>query len=209
MCQYLHGNTGVLRRGLQHTSDARALLDEFVNMNSEPAPHKSRTMLDGSRETRLSIPSIYKQVDILNEINATLEQLGHEKRLSKSSFNRIWNKEYPQVSLTKSSEFSKCTLCSGFKAKLEAKPGLEERARILNERDIHMSQQQSCRSLYYAWRIFSKTQPQKYVCIIHDKMDQKKTAIPRLRVTPKGLDSGYSLPVALVGMITHGHAEGH
>ena len=73
VCQYLHGNTRVLSRGLQHTSEARALLDEFVNMNSEPMPHKIRTMIDGSRETRLSIPSIFKQVDILKEINATLE----------------------------------------------------------------------------------------------------------------------------------------
>ena len=128
VCQYLHGNTRVLRRGLQHTNKARAILDEFLNMNFEPTPHKIRTMLDGSRETRLSIPSIFKQVDILNEINATLEQLGHDKMLSKSYFNRIWNKEFPQVSLTKTSEFSKCTLCSGFKAKLEAKPSLEERA---------------------------------------------------------------------------------
>ena len=40
-------------------------------------------------------------------------------------------------------------------------------------------------------------------------MDQKKIAIPSLTVTPKGVDSGYSLPIALVGMITHGHAEGH
>ena len=125
-------------------------------------------------------PSIYKQVDILNEINATLEQLGHEKMLSKSSFNRIWNKEYPQVYLTKTSEFSKCTLCSSLKEKLEAKPSLEERARLLNEREIHMKQQKSCRSLYDTWHTFSKTQPQKYVCIIHDKMDQKKIAISRL-----------------------------
>ena len=72
-----------------------------------------------------------------------------------------------------------------------------------------MAQQKSCRSLYYAWRTFSETQPQKYICIIHDKMDQKKTAIPRLRVIPKGVDSGYNLQVALIGMITHGHAEGH
>ena len=72
-----------------------------------------------------------------------------------------------------------------------------------------MKQQKSCRSLYYTWRTFSKTQPQKYVCIIHDKMDQKKIAIPRLRVLPKGVDSGYNLPIALIGMITHGHAEGH
>lgn len=209
MSQYMHGNTGVLRRGLQHTSMARALLDEFVDMNSEPAPHKSRTMLNGWRETQMWIPSIFKQVDILCKINTTLDLLGYEKRLSKSSFGRIWNKEYPQVSLTKTSEFSKCTLCSSLKASLEGKPSLEERARLLNEREIHMQHQLSCRSLYYAWRTFSKTQPQKYVCIIHDKMDQKKIAIPRLRVLPKGVDSGYNLQVALIGMITHGHVEGH
>ena len=40
-------------------------------------------------------------------------------------------------------------------------------------------------------------------------MDQKKTAIPRLRVLTKSVDSGYNLPIALIGMITHGHAEGH
>ena len=57
VCQYLHGNTGVLRRGLQHTSKARALLDEFVNMNSKISPQKNKPMLDVSREIRLSIPS--------------------------------------------------------------------------------------------------------------------------------------------------------
>ena len=40
-------------------------------------------------------------------------------------------------------------------------------------------------------------------------MDQKKIVIPRLRFLPKGLDSRYNLPIALIAMITHGHAEGH
>ena len=53
-------------------------------MNFELAPHKSGKMLDRSRKMRLPIPSILKQVEILNEINATLVQLGHEKSLSKS-----------------------------------------------------------------------------------------------------------------------------
>ena len=207
--QYMHGNTCTLRRGLQHTSLARALLNEFVENNSEKMPHRSRTLLDGSRETQLVIPSTYKQVDILCEINTTLDQMGYEKKLSQSSFGRIWNKEYPHVSLTKTSEFSKCNVCSSIKARLEAKPSLEERALLLREREVHMAQQKSCRSLYYAWRTYSETQPQKYVCIIHDKMDQKKTAIPRLRIVPKGVDSGYNLQVALIGMITHGHGEGH
>lgn len=84
------------------------------------------------------------------------------------------------MALTKISELSKCSLCSSLKARLAAKPSLQERARIIEERKIHMRQQQSCRSLYYAWRTYSELQPQKYVCIIHDKVDQKKVAIPRL-----------------------------
>ena len=40
-------------------------------------------------------------------------------------------------------------------------------------------------------------------------MDQKKTAIPRLRTLPKEVDSAWQLQVALIGMITHGHGEGH
>ena len=39
-------------------------------------------------------------------------------------------------------------------------------------------------------------------------MDQKKIAIPRLRIVSKGVDSGYNLQVALIGMITHRHGEG-
>ena len=77
MCQYLHGNIGVLRRSLQHTSEVRALLNEFVNMSSEHAPHKSRKMLDGSRKTKLLIPTTFKLVENLNKTNATLEHLGH------------------------------------------------------------------------------------------------------------------------------------
>lgn len=58
--QYVHENTTTLRRGLEHTSLARPLLNEFVDNNSDRMPHKSRTMLDGSRETQLVIPATYK-----------------------------------------------------------------------------------------------------------------------------------------------------
>ena len=122
--QHVHGNKGIMRRSLEHTGLARALLQDFVDNNSERMPNKSRTMLDGSRETQLVIPETYKQVDILDDINTTLGQLGYERKLSKSSFGRIWNEEFPQVSLTKTSEFSKCSLCSSLKARLAAKPSL-------------------------------------------------------------------------------------
>ncbi len=39
-------------------------------------------------------------------------------------------------------------------------------------------------------------------------MDQKKTAIPRLRVNSKDYANAYQLQVSLTGMITHGHGHG-
>ena len=51
-------------------------------------------------------------------------------------------------------------------------------------------------------------QKDKYLCIIHDKMDQKKLAIPRLRVNSKDYANAYQLQVSLIGMITHGHGHG-
>ena len=129
--------------------------------------------------------------------------------MSSSSFNRIWNTEFKHVTLSKTSEFSKCSICTGIKAQLSGTKVQEERDRLMEERRKHMLQQQSCRNLYYTWRRFSQMIPKKYLCIIHDKMDQKKTAMPRLEITSKDVDSAWKLQVSLNGMITHGHERGN
>lgn len=51
-------------------------------------------------------------------------------------------------------------------------------------------------------------QQNKYLCIIHDKMDQNNIAIPRLRVNSKKYANAYQLQVSLTGMINHGHGHG-
>ena len=186
----VHGNEGVIRKGRHHTQMGRALIRSFVEENSEKMPHKSRTMEDGTRETLLVIPNTYKQVDILDDINKTLGRMGLQS-MSSSTFNRIWRKEFANVTLSKTSEFSKCVVCSRIKSQLESTKDDEMIARLKDERRIHMLQQQSCRNVYYTWRKFSELQKDKYLCIIHDKMDQKKTAIPRLRVNSKDYANAY------------------
>ena len=49
--------------------------------------------------------------------------------------------------------------------------------------------------------------PTKFLCIIHDKMDQSKTAIPQIKPVPKSLNGVERLPVSLTGMLTHGHGQ--
>ena len=110
----MHGNEGVIRKGRDHTKMGRAMIRTFVEKNLERMPHKSRTMGDGTRETLLVIPSTYNQVDIL-DVNKTLKGLNY-KEISSTTFNRIWNTEFENVTLSKTSNFSKCVVCSRIKS---------------------------------------------------------------------------------------------
>ena len=91
--------------------------------------------------------------------------------------------------------------------KLQSTKNLQERAKCMLDRRTHMLQQMSCRNVYYGWRLYSKMHPKKYLCIIHDKMDQQKTSIPRLQLVPKFVNHVMQLPISLTGMLTHGHGQ--
>ena len=136
----VHGNDGLIRKGRDHIEMGRALIRSFVDENLEKMPHKSRTMDDGTRETLLAIPNTYKQIDILHDVNKTLQSLSLQP-MSSTTFNRIWNKEFAKVTLSKTSEFSKCVVCSRIKSQLESTKDGEMIARLKDERRIHMMQQ--------------------------------------------------------------------
>ncbi|KAL3688706.1 hypothetical protein R1sor_015015 [Riccia sorocarpa] len=53
----------------------------------------------------------------------------------------------------------------------------------------------SRRNVYYAKRTLAKAQPEKYLCLIHDMMDQNKTNIPRLVDNMKKLHAGGCIPL--------------
>lgn len=202
----MHGNLGIIRKQMTHVEMAKSLIQGFIDNNADQMPHKTRTSMHGTRETQRVLPSMYKQVDILREVNDTLMSLNY-KPLSQPTFSRLWNTVFKTVSLSKSSTFSKCDICTTIKAKLESTKNQEERARYFAQRRAHMLQQMSCRNLYYAWRSSSEMYPKKFLCIIHDKMDQSKTAIPQIRPIPKSLNGVERLPISLTGMLTHGHGE--
>ena len=201
-----HGNFAIIRKGHGHVEMGKALLQEFIDKNAERMPHKSRTSINGDRETQLVLPSMYKQVDILREVNATLGSLGYSS-LSQPTFSRLWNTTFKTVSLSKTSTFSKCDVCTAIKLKLESTKVQEERAKLFLIRRKHMLRQMTCRNVYYAWRTYSELYPTKYLCIIHDKMDQKKTSLPRVNPIPKSLNQVMPLPISLTGMLTHGHGQ--
>jgi hypothetical protein len=47
----------------------------------------------------------------------------------------------------------------------------------------------------------------EFLCIIHDKMDCAKIALPRLQVCNKMISMLGQLPITFTGMISHGHGD--
>ena len=72
---------------------------------------------------------------------------------------------------------------------------------------VHIDAQMSHRKLYYANRRLSEKEPTKVLTIIHNKMDHSKTASPHFSHKNKATDSLMKLPVAVIGMIAHGHGD--
>lgn len=73
--KFMHGNLGVMGKARNHIEMDKAIIHDFVENNSERMPYKCRTLVDGSRETQLVIPEIYRQIDILHEVNLGFRKL--------------------------------------------------------------------------------------------------------------------------------------
>jgi len=73
--------------------------------------------------------------------------------------------------------------------------------------DSHLASQRAHRELYYGNRHISESYPEKMLTIIHDKMDHSKTASPHFSHKTKATDSFMKMPVAVTGMIAHGHGD--
>ena len=71
----------------------KALMRSFVDEESKRMPHKSMLMKDATTKTLLAITNTYKQVDILHDVNKTIESMSLQL-MSSSTFNRIWKKEF-------------------------------------------------------------------------------------------------------------------
>jgi hypothetical protein len=71
----------------------------------------------------------------------------------------------------------------------------------------HTTAKRAHRELYHANRCLPKKEPTKVFTIIHDKMDHSKTASPYFSHKNKVVDSFMKLPIAMTGMIAHGHGD--
>ena len=78
----------------------------------------------------------------------------------------------------------------------------------MNDRTNHINYQNACRCLYHGWSSNSVDSPMEFLCIIHDKMDHTKFAIPRMQRSTKATCGLGQIPISNTEMLMHGHGNG-
>jgi hypothetical protein len=202
-----HGNKGTSKTR-PNSLHARALLEEFLKRNGEPMPHIPYGGTHGTDTIEYRLPSCFNKKDVIDEVRTKMQEEGLVP-VNESTLYSIWSESFQNYTFHKQGAFAKCNLCVQFKEGLMREKRKLERAKLEEQRAQHLREQMSRRHVYYAHRVLAKKDPENYLCIIHDKMDQAKTWIPRLVHTPKSLSGhGIPLPIALTGMLTHGRDPG-
>ena len=202
-----HGNT-LSKKPRDATMQARAILSSILNILGEAMPHRIYEGEHGNSSTIFVLPSCYSKMDIFEELLSKMEI--HDISISKDAFYKLWRNNFENFKFHKTSAFAKCEECTRLKEMLMREKRVKERLELEKRRELHMNEQMSRRNVYYANRILAQERPEEYLCLIHDKMDQAKTYIPKMANQIKKLQmaSVNPLPVALTGMLTHGREPG-
>jgi hypothetical protein len=202
-----HGNLGS-KKPRTHTMQATAILRNLIVPNADKMPHKTRTLESGEKVTAMVLPSAFRWSDQLPKINEANAMLNLQP-ISSSGLSNIRRASFPEFApKARGDTFARCGQCDTYKQLRSAcTPFSESQEQWTNLLDSHIAAQTAHRELYYGNRDMSERYPEKMLCIIHDKMDHSKTASPHFSHKTKATDSFIKMPVAITGMIAHGHGD--
>jgi hypothetical protein len=104
--------------------------------------------------------------------------------------------------------FTTCIVCESLKD-LISKLGKNSNEVLEYEAKLrkHILHQKSCKNLFHTWRTELVRLKDKFLCIIHDKIDHAKIVFPRLQVCNKMIFGLGQLPITFTGMIMPGHGD--
>jgi hypothetical protein len=100
--------------------------------------------------------------------------------------------------------FAKCDKCDFFDLKMRKQMDPIQKDFLQLELAKHIEEERSERQQYYAARAKAKERPDKYLSIILDSMDQRKTCIPYFLNPLKSLGTDYFMKTKVAGAIVHG-----
>jgi hypothetical protein len=111
-----------------------------------------------------------------------------------------------KIKLPKTKTFSKCDECERLTTKEKQATTASDKAYWTMRMMEHDEIQDAEREEYYYHQYLSLKQPDKYISIIIDGMDQKKTQVPRQRRANKVTADMEGITMCVNGVICHGHS---
>ncbi|XP_019616724.1 PREDICTED: uncharacterized protein LOC109464227 [Branchiostoma belcheri] len=167
----------------------------YVAIHGDKMPHKEEIWL----------PYNTRKVDIFNKYAEDCEDRS-EPYCCLQSFLNMWKTFYPHVAIKKCSLFTKCTICVRLGRDLAKTRDPVKRRKIKLKRQEHDARQMAERLAYYQRREAARQEPDKYLSLIIDGMDQAKTYLPHfVGDKSKDLTTADLMKVHVSGIISHGH----
>ena len=190
------------------TMQATATLRVMIGDDADRMPNRTRTLNSGERVLAMVLPSAFRWKDQLPKINEANVAM-NLKPISASNLSRIWKESFLEYAPKgRGDSFARCGTCDEYKQLRSAcTPMSVQREKWEKVLENHLAGQKAHRKQYYAHRYISEQYPEKMVTIIHDKMDQSKIASPHFSHKSKATEAFMKLPVAITGMIAHGHGD--
>ncbi|XP_078574037.1 uncharacterized protein LOC144860600 [Branchiostoma floridae x Branchiostoma japonicum] len=135
------------------------------------------------------------------------EDLWYEGTLKRSRFNVMWKKELRHVKIPPQNRFTKCDECDDLKDLLNRAKTKGDIQKVKERRSAHFTLQSTARQKYYSHIKKAKQQPDNYLSLIIDSMDQNKTFLPHFATLTKSKSNLKPLKFHLTGVLAHGQKK--
>jgi hypothetical protein len=202
-----HGNSGLLKPRA-HTVQATVTLRCILDRSADHMSHRSRTIASGEKVVSKVLPATWKWKESIPKLNTVNSTFGL-KNVSISHLSKIRKMNFPEYDTKKPGDnFARCSTCDRLHSLRRTAIASSEGA-MMWERKLtcHINSAMAHWELYSTNRYRSRFFLGECVTIIHDKMDHAKTALPVFSHKTKQLDRLMKLPVAVTGMLAHGHGD--
>lgn len=193
----IHGNTGSIKPSIEHT-ESIGWFQNFVSDIGEHMPHQEK----------VTLPAGMKKTDVWKLMTSDLDS----QSLAKSSFMKIWKNSFSNITIVKENPFSKCHICTTLHFEYEqcGRYDKEGKKLIIDKKREHWEYVRKQKEAYYMRREASCLYPKRFLTIIIDGMDQKKTNIPILYTkarNSKQISNLQQVRTHLLGVLVHRDLE--
>jgi hypothetical protein len=119
------------------------------------------------------------------------------------TFHKMWKYEFTNVHIPKASRFSKCNICWEYKNYRQSISDEGMKEKISRAYQLYLDMTLEERMEYSRGRSAAMNEPDQYMSLIIDGMDQNTTWIPKFKQSVKGIESRY-IKTHLCGVLVHG-----